>query len=201
VAPNGVDAPEPPLWTGGAGGYLLWLGRYDPEHKGLDLLVRALALLDPAERPRLRLHGSDWRGGKAVLERLVTELGLAPWVAIGAGVYGAEKRGILIAADGFIYPSRWEGFGDSVLEAVSLGMPALCTPYPLGMHLARRGGAILAEATPEALKSGLEVFGDRARAAAIGTTGAEIARTDFAWPAVATSWLEQVAAIVPARRR
>ena len=200
VAPNGIDAPEPPLWAGGGGGYLLWLGRYDPEHKGLDVLVRALAAIDPAERPTVRLHGGDWRGGKAVLERLVAEQGLGRWVEMGTGIYGPQKRAALVAADGFVYPSRWEGFGNSVLEAVSLGIPALCTPYPLGNHLGQRGGAIVAPATPEGLARGLSVFRDRPRAAAIGAAGAVVALSDFAWPAVAASWLDQVAAIVPAGR-
>ena len=52
------------MWDGGSGGYVLWLGRFDPEHKGLDLLLQALALLPSRERPTLRIHGPDWRGRK-----------------------------------------------------------------------------------------------------------------------------------------
>ena len=44
---------------------VLWLGRFDPTHKGLDLLVDAVRSLAPHERPRVRLHGPDRRGGKA----------------------------------------------------------------------------------------------------------------------------------------
>jgi hypothetical protein len=62
-------------WIGG-GGYLSWLGRIDPVNKGLDLLVGALAALAPRERPRLRLHGYDYKGGLSRLQVLVRARGL-----------------------------------------------------------------------------------------------------------------------------
>ena len=53
----------------GRWGYLSWVGRYDPIHKGLDVLVDARALVPPDRRPLVRLHGYDFRGGRADLER------------------------------------------------------------------------------------------------------------------------------------
>ena len=49
-------------WRGG-GGYLSWIGRVDPIHKGLDVLVRAVASIPGAERPVIRIHGYDYKGG------------------------------------------------------------------------------------------------------------------------------------------
>ena len=86
VATNGVDAPAQPSWTGG-GGYLLFLGRFDLEHKGLDQLVRAVAALPPADRPLVRLCGPDRRGGRAAAARLVDELELRPWITVEPAVY------------------------------------------------------------------------------------------------------------------
>lgn len=195
VAPNGVDAPAQPPWTGG-GGYLLFLGRFDPQHKGLDLLVRAVAGLPPADRPVVRLCGPDRRRGRAAVARLVDELALGQWITIEPAVYGEPKRALLVAADGFVYPSRWDACPNAVLEAVSLGVPTLCTPYPLGVDLAGRGGAMLAEADPSGLAAGLAAFGDRRRAAAVGAAGAAAVRADFAWAGVAQRWLSQVRAIL-----
>lgn len=195
VVPNGVDSPAQPPWTGG-GGYILFLGRFDPQHKGIDLLVRAVARLSPTDRPAVRLCGPDRRGGRARIVRLVSELAVGRWVTVEPAVYGEPKRALLTAADGFVYPSRWDACPNAVLEAVSLGVPTLCTPYPLGIDLAGRGGALLAAADPDGLAAGIAALGDHRRAAGLGVAGAAAARAGFAWTSVAESWLSQVRAVL-----
>jgi glycosyltransferase involved in cell wall biosynthesis len=196
VAPNGVDVPEEVAWDGGSGGYVLWYGRFDPEHKGIDLLLRALALLPAGERPELRLHGPDARAhGKPIVRRLVAELGLEDRVTIGDPVHGDAKWELLSRARAFAYPSRWEAFGNAVAEAGAAGVPTLVTPYPLGRYLAERGAAIVAEATPEALAEGLaRVLGPDAAAAA--QCARAIVREEFVWERVARSWLAQLEALL-----
>jgi len=194
-APNGIEPPNGVHWDGGSGGYVLWLGRFDPEHKGLDLLLRAVAHIPIAERPHVRLHGPDFRGGKDVVRRLIGTLGLDPWVMIGDAVHGQAKWALLSRASGFVYPSRWEGFGNSVAEAVSIGVPTLVTPYPLGRHLASRGGAIIAEPTADALAAGLQALSAQ-RAAEVAAAGARVMRAEMSWDAVARSWLAQTEALL-----
>lgn len=195
VAPNGVRVPPGPGWDGGSGGYLLYVGRFDPQHKGLDLLLRAIGLLPPQRRPTIRLHGPDWRGGRRRLLRLRHDLGLRPWVRIGPGVYGEAKWRLLRRATGFLYPSRWEGFGNSLAEAAALGVPALATPYPLARYLADRGACLLAEANTEALAAGLLRLGGR-EASGVGRRASEIITEDFDWDTVARSWLSQARRIL-----
>lgn len=196
VAPNGVDVPEAVAWDGGSGGYLLWYGRFDPEHKGIDLLLTAAARLPESERPRLRLHGPDARArGKEAMRRRVDELGLARHVAIGEPVYGAEKYDLLARAVGFVYPSRWEAFGNAVAEAAAVGVPSVVTPYPLGRYLAERGAAILTEANALALAGALARLGTP-EAAEAGRRARAIVRKELSWPRVARSWLEQVEALL-----
>jgi glycosyltransferase involved in cell wall biosynthesis len=193
VAPNGVEPPPGLQWDGGSGGYLLWLGRFDPQHKGLDLLVRAMARVPVDVRPQLRLVGPDWRDGRERVTALVRELDLAEWVSIERPLYGDEKWAALRSATGFVYPSRWEGFGNSVAEAASLGVPLLVTPYPFGRLLHRRGGAVLAPATVEGLADGLQAV---AGAAALGATAREIVLDEMSWEHVGQSWLAQAEALL-----
>lgn len=195
VAPNGVEPPAGAVWDGGSGGYLLWLGRFDPEHKGLDLLLHALQRLPEAERPTIRIHGPDWRGRKQTVRKMVSALSLDRWATIGDSVYGEAKRGLLAKARGFVYPSRWDACPNSVLEAVSYEVPTLATPYPLGSTLASRGGAFLAESTPSALADGLQSLLSP-EASAIGRKGGRLAREEFSWDHVAQSWLSQVRALL-----
>jgi glycosyltransferase involved in cell wall biosynthesis len=193
IAPNGVEPPPGAEWDGGSDGRLLWLGRFDPQHKGLDLLVRALARVPRDRRPGLRLVGPDWRDGRERMTALVRELDLAEWVSIERPIYGDDKWAALQRASGFVYPSRWEGFGNSVAEAASVGVPLLVTPYPLGRLLERRGGAVMAKATVEGLTEGLEAMAD---AGALGARAREIVLDEMAWDNIGKNWLAQAQALV-----
>lgn len=191
VAPNGVSVPGGAAWDGGSGGYVLYIGRFDPEHKGLDLLVRAAASLPAGAIPPVRLHGPDWRGGKQAVRDLVRHLGASDRVVIGDAVYGEEKWALLRAARAFVYPSRWEGFGNSTAEAAAVGVPTLVTPYPLGMHLARRNAAVMSAADVAALRAGLQRVCSP-EAAQMGTRAAQVVREELTWEAVARAWLSQL---------
>ncbi|CAN5700580.1 glycosyltransferase [soil metagenome] len=195
VASNGVEPPAGLRWDGGSGAYVLWLGRFDPEHKGLDLLLEGMRIVPPTERPHLRLNGPDWRSRKARVVAMVDELGLKEWVTVGEAVYGVAKRNMLATASGFVYPSRWDACPNSALEAVSIGLPTLVTPYPLGQFFAARGGALLAEADAAGLADGLRRLVSP-EAAAIGGRGAELVRAELGWDSVARSWLEQAEELV-----
>lgn len=195
VAPNGVATPPGASWDGGSGGYVLWIGRFDPEHKGLDLLLHALRRILPAQRPHVLLHGPDWVGGKEKVVALTKELGLEDSVVIGDPVYGDEKWRLMSEAAAFVYPSRWEGFGNSPAEAVSLGVPTLVTPYPLGRWLSARGAAVMAEATPDSLAAGLHAVLSPS-AQPISQTGIRLVREHFGWDSIARAWLEQTTALV-----
>jgi glycosyltransferase involved in cell wall biosynthesis len=195
VASNGVNPPPDASWDGGSGRYVLWLGRFDLEHKGLDLLLESIRLLPTVGRPLLRIQGPDWRGRKERVRRLISAMGLEPWAKLGEPLYGDAKRHVLRAARGFVYPSRWDACPNSVLEAVSLGIPTLATSYPLGCLLADRGAAIVADPTPEQLARGLERLVSPG-SEAVGARGAQVAREELSWDRVARTWLDQAEAIL-----
>jgi len=137
--------------------------------------------------------GPDWRDGRARINALVRDLGLEAWVSVEPPLYGDEKWAALRSATGFVYPSRWEGFGNSVAEAASLGVPLLVTPYPFGRLLHRRGGAVLALPTVEGLAEGLQAVGG---AAALGARAQQIVLDEMSWDTVGRSWLAQAEALV-----
>jgi glycosyltransferase involved in cell wall biosynthesis len=196
VAPNGVEAPHDIEWDGGSGGYVLWMGRFDVEHKGIDLLVRAVAALPGEERPQLRLHGPDSRNrGRATVAALVRELALEPWISIHEAVYGREKWETLARARGFAYPSRWEGFGNSLAEAASIGVPAVVTPYYLGRFLAARDAAIVVDPSPAGVASGLRALA-QASAAQVGQNARKVVEEHITWERVGEAWLRQARALV-----
>jgi glycosyltransferase involved in cell wall biosynthesis len=123
TVPTGFDLPAE-QWTGG-GGYLAWIGRVDPVHKGLDTLAAAVAQLSPADRPVIRIHGYDYKGGIARLQRLIAGYGLSKWLRVERAVSGADKRRLLQEAEGYVHPSRWECQSIALLENLALGVPCL----------------------------------------------------------------------------
>jgi glycosyltransferase involved in cell wall biosynthesis len=142
TVPTGFELPDD-RWAGG-GGYLAWIGRIDPTHKGLDMLVRALARLTPRERPALRIRGYDYKGGVARLQQLIAECRLANWVRIEQAVGGADKMRFLQQADGYVHPSRWESHSIALLENLALGVPCLVSrTIHIASTLERSAAAIL----------------------------------------------------------
>jgi len=117
----------------------LFLGRLDPLHKGLDLLLEAFA---GAELPEthLVLVGPDWRGSLGRLHGLARRLGVEERVTFTGPAYGEEKWAYLAGADVFVHPSRWEGVPFSVLEAMAVGKPVLVSraadPEDVGLQRA-----------------------------------------------------------------
>lgn len=190
VAPNGVIVPDDIRWDGGSLDALVYVGRFDMEHKGLDTLLEGLSLIDPESRPRLILSGPDWRGGKKQTEGRIRALGLQPWVEVRPAIYGREKFELMAAARGFVYPSLFEAFGNSAAEAASLGVPVLTGEYPLGEYLSSQDAGLMVAPDPEEMAAGLSRLVEPS-AVNLGAN-ARPAMASFTWEAVAEAWATQL---------
>jgi glycosyltransferase involved in cell wall biosynthesis len=107
------------------GPYLLGLGTVEPR-KDLPTLVRAFAALAADLPHRLVLAGlAGWGAGE--LAAAVAASGVADRILVPGYVPEADKAALLTGADVFAYPSRYEGFGLPVLEALACGTPVVTT--------------------------------------------------------------------------
>ncbi len=100
--------------------YLLYLGTIEPR-KNLDRLIAAFARLVQRGYPGWLViaGGAGW--GNVNLQGLAEDAGVAARVLSPGYVPEAEKPLWYAAADGFVYPSAYEGFGLPVLEAMACG--------------------------------------------------------------------------------
>ncbi len=94
-------------------------------HKNLLRLVEAHAAL-PTPRPVLVLPGYP-TPHEAELRARALELGTAEDVRFPAWVSSADLEGLYRAAAVFAFPSRYEGFGLPVLEAMARRVPVVCS--------------------------------------------------------------------------
>jgi glycosyltransferase involved in cell wall biosynthesis len=172
------------------------MGRFDLETKGVDLLLHALAALQPGERPQARLHGPDWRGGKQRALELVRELGLEDSVVIGPALYGADKWRALRECRLFVFPSRWDAQGLIALEAAAVSAPLLVTnTTSLGRYLGANDAAVVVDATAESIAAGI-VAAYSSEALSLGVRASQVVREQFSWPVVAASYATQIKALV-----
>ena len=204
LAPNGIDLESLPTTFDHAALHrvdgrlqgrrvFLYLGRLDPQQKGLDLLLRAFAV-SRTNDAALVLVGPDWRGAQRDLEALARSLGVSDSVVFAGPAFGKRKTDFLRAADVFVHPSRWEaGVPFSVLEAAALQRPCLLSEAADPGRILDRGGAALSVApTVEGIAAALSqmsaMSSDTLRA--IGSRAREVVTATFSWPRTATILLE-----------
>jgi D-inositol-3-phosphate glycosyltransferase len=119
------DRDQARVKLGLSGEVILFVGRMDPI-KGLDLLFRAVALLN--ERPDLRLVVVGGSGGEDEMERgqaLVTKLGIERQVEFRGSVDQEDLPAYYQAADICVLPSHYESFGLVAIESLACGTPVI----------------------------------------------------------------------------
>lgn len=96
--------------------------------KGLDVLVEAMPSIVAAQPRALLLMAGREGNQTARLKRRIGDLGLSRHVRM-LGMR-ADVPDLMAAADVFVLPSRWEGFGGVLVEAMALGAPVVATDLP-----------------------------------------------------------------------
>ena len=125
---------------------LLYVGRSSVESKGLDTLIEAFKKLQP-KAYRLNI----------VVDKITNELwekikGLQD-IKIILGNNDQVLRKYYETSDIFISPSRWEGFGLVMLEAMAFGMPIIATPTTGAKYILEGGkyGLLTSDFSKEAI--------------------------------------------------
>ena len=172
-----------------------FLGRLDPAHKGLDLLVDACAQV----RTRLRnvvvvLAGPDWKDRTLTLRRRITDLGLQEVVLFVGPKMGQDKFNFLASCDAFIHPSRWEaGVPFSVLDALELAKPCLVTNGNfLGDFFQRHSVGMQVPPTAVGVAQGLRYLAESSadQLETMGTDGRKAVLREFSWERSAQKLLQ-----------
>ena len=125
-----------PWFRDGAPPVVLGGGRLVPQ-KDFATLLRAFARLRGERPARLMILGEG--EGRAALSALAAQLGVSADTAFPGFV--ANPFAYMCRAGVFALSSRWEGFGNVLVEAMACGCPVVSTDCPHGPAEILQGGA------------------------------------------------------------
>jgi glycosyltransferase involved in cell wall biosynthesis len=180
---------------------LLYFGRWDVYNKGLDLLLTSIA--------KVRGHGVSIRldiAGRATeveltrLRRLASSLDLHDEVSVLGFV--PDISGAIRGADAVVLPSRFDGFGQVVLESLALGTPVLASSKAgAAEYLGEEDGVLVAEPDVASLVTSLyELHRSRSRFRVAAYAGRGRLLDEFSWSRLARCWADHVSDIMSRRR-
>lgn len=131
VATNGITLPAKKKEKFSDTGIVFtYVGRLDVYHKGLDLMIKAVAKAAEVMRKNgciLKVYGPDYKGRYAQVQKLIADNNVKDIVELQHEIFGEQKEEILLNSDCFIQTSRFEGMPMGILEALSYGIPCLVT--------------------------------------------------------------------------
>jgi glycosyltransferase involved in cell wall biosynthesis len=177
VIPNGFTMDDDGVAPPATRDYIGFLGRFDFNQKGIDLLLKALA------GTNLRV----WFAGMGrETDRLKEALRDLPECRLLGAVHGADKWSFLRGARFLALPSRFEGQPIVAIEAAAAGTPILGSSIPvldfittekIGRQFAPFDAAALRRALQETWASGeqLRAWGDAGQKFAAARTWDRIA--------------------------
>ena len=188
MIPNGIS-PEFLGCTPEKSDYILFIGRIDIHHKGLDILLDAYEEFSPYF-PGIRLvvagDGRDREKFREELCRLPEQIRrnveLLGWVS------GDEKKEALRKALYVVFPSRYEVQPISVLEAMACGKAIVVSDIPECSFVTQKGaGVAFKSGDPASLAVCLKGLATSNRLAEMGLKGRDWVK-DFTWDSVALQY-------------
>ena len=167
--------------------YVLAVGTVEPR-KGLDVLVRAMTRKHAPDLPLVVVGPRGW--GEVDLVELAAEHGLPAHRLYVLGHVGDEDlSAILRRAAVLAVPSRAEGFGLPVLEAMAVGTPVVHSDVPALVEVAGGTGVVVPRGDADALAAGLREVVTESVATAERVAQAQRRAQAFTWEhAAAELW-------------
>jgi glycosyltransferase involved in cell wall biosynthesis len=202
VVPNGIDpaffddekssASDQGFSVDGDELRVLYFGRWDIYNKGLDLLLRAMAQEGRTGATRLEVAGRGSEEARRTLLGLIASLGLQERVSLVGFVPDIQMA--IRSAEAVILPSRFDGFGQVVLESLVLGTPVILSSRAgASEYLGEEHGVLVMDPDVPGIAAALnQAARSRNRLRRAARSGRRFLETEFSWNVLAERWVEGV---------
>ena len=196
IGTNGIEIPEKKKTNFNSEAVkFVYIGRLDAFHKGIDLLIDAVAMKAELLRERkctLSIYGPDILGRYDNIKSMIEEKQVGDIVDLNYAISGEEKERVLLDSDIFVQTSRFEGMPMGILEALGYGLPCLITEGTTLAEMVNENGcgwgcSVSAEAIADAMEKALgesENYYDKSAKAR------EFVTANFAWNNIAEKAVE-----------
>lgn len=161
---------------------LLFIGQLTPR-KGYDLLVRALPqVVERYPTAIVQIVSGLNTADREAMEAMAGEAGVAERIEFLGRVDDARLVELFRDADMYVTPTRYEGFGLTLLEAMAAGCPVVSTAIPVVDEIIEHGqnGWLTPYDDPDGLAQGiLRLLDDPALRRRLATAGARTVKEQF----------------------
>ncbi len=107
---------------------IAWMQGDNPRRKCVPEILRAIPIIRQSH-PEMRFVIAGEKGSAyPQLAALAAELGVSPFVDFPGVISREKKIGLMQRCKVYVSPSRYEGFGLAILEAMSCGAPIVSSP-------------------------------------------------------------------------
>jgi glycosyltransferase involved in cell wall biosynthesis len=168
----------------------LFLGRIHVK-KGIDLLIKALALIHKDSRPILIIAGSGDKGYEEILKNQIRVSELEEDILFTGMVTGEEKLYLLQRSTIFVLPSKSEGLPLAALEAMACKKPVILTPWCNLPEVEQwQAGFTVENAPPKIAGAIKQMLTNKTWREKMGENAYTLIKQKFSWESVARQTVE-----------
>lgn len=196
ILPNGFNTPTQTKTSFSEDGLrVVFIGRIDIYHKGLDLLMDAVISVQDELR-NANVHFDIYGPSNEdlrLLNQKYAENGISDLFEMKGETTGIAKEKVLLDADVFILTSRFEGHPMGLIEALSYGLPALVTVGSnMKEEIEHADAGWACDTSIESIRNGLlKMIEERARIKAKSENAKQLA-SQYKWEKLAKQLHEQL---------
>lgn len=159
---------------------ILYLGRIH-EIKGIDLLLKSFSMvLKSFDNVKLIIVGPD-DGHLSNLLDMVENLDISDKVIFTGPLYGRDKLEVYVDSDIFVLPSKYESFGNVILEAMACGTPVIITEKSAIADLLLNKVIVVKYEKNDLMRAILKLLNDEYLSSNLGDNGKKFVEKEFSW--------------------
>lgn len=180
---------------------LIYVGRYDIYHKGIDILISGCEkikdfLIEKGIKVSLYGTGND---GKVKINEIVKKSRLKEIISVNEAIFDEEKVLKILDSDVFIQTSRLEGQPLGVIEAFMLGMPVILSSGTSFDNIERLNMGFLANTPQEVANAIIKCYNQKDKLPLMSKASIKFYKENFNWENIAQRSIEDYKKILEER--